>query len=135
MMTGSNSYSLLTILVSSLVWREQESTSETLPLSTSLTMMVSAPWRILHIESLSLSLSLSDLQINFGESDLTIVEGSNMLSTPIKLQFRAIQNPFTVTLSPVTIATAESKGLGFFINSMTITEPFRATAGITCFLD
>ena len=93
-------------------------------------MIVSAPWRILHIESLSLSLSLSPvLQINFGESDYSIEEGSDMLSTTISLQFRAIQNPFTVKLSPVTVGTAVSKDLGSFINSDGIQESFRATAG------
>ena len=66
--------------------------------------------------------------MNFGES---IVEGSAGLATQITLRFRNNQNPFTVKLSPVDIDTADSMGVGSFINSMTIDETFRATAG--CF--
>ena len=70
------------------------------------------------------------LEINFGESDYSIVEGIGMLSSPIILQFRNNQNPFTVMLSPVTVITAEGKGLDFFINSMTIDASSRATTGM-----
>ena len=73
--------------------------------------------------------SLSALQINFGEADYSIVEGSDILSSTIMLQFRNNQNPFTVRLSPVTVGTAESMNLGFFINSGTITADSRATLG------
>ena len=52
-----------------------------------------------------------------------------MLSSQISLFFRANQNPFTVMLSPVTLATAEEMGLGDFVNSY-IDSSFRATAGI-----
>ena len=52
-----------------------------------------------------------------------------MLITPITLQFRQNQNPFTVILTPVTVDDADSLGLGFFINSNTIGNPSRATAG------
>ena len=69
------------------------------------------------------------LQIKFGEADYSIVEGSDMLSSTITLQFRENQNPFTIRLSPVTVDTAESMNLGFFINSATITADSRATAG------
>ena len=69
------------------------------------------------------------LHINFGESDYSIEEGAEVLSSPIILQFRNNQNPFTVRLSPVTVATAEEMGLGFFIDSMTIYALFRATTG------
>ena len=69
------------------------------------------------------------LQINFGESDYSIEEGSNMLSTPITLQFRACQRDFSVTLCPVTVNRAETEGLGTFINADTITNASRATAG------
>ena len=77
----------------------------------------------------SLSFLSPALQINFGEADYSIVEGSDMLSSTIILQFRNNQNPFTVRLSPVTVGTAESKDLGFFINSDTITADSRATLG------
>ena len=70
------------------------------------------------------------LQINFGESDYSIEEGSGMLSSQISFTFRANQNPFTVRLSPVTVATAEEMGLGDFINAMIIESTFRTTAGI-----
>ena len=52
-----------------------------------------------------------------------------MLSSPITLWFRNNQNPFTVMLSPVTVATAEEMGVGDFIDSMTIYALFRATTG------
>ena len=55
------------------------------------------------------------------------MEGSNRLSSNITLQLRYNQNPFTVRLSPVTVFVAESMGLGFFINSGTITNDSRAT--------
>ena len=66
------------------------------------------------------------LEINFGESDYSIEEGSGVLSSPITLQFRNNQNPFRVRLSAV---TAEGMGLGFFINSMTIDASSRAITG------
>ena len=69
------------------------------------------------------------LEIDFRESDYSIEEGSGMLSSPITLQFRINQNPFTVMLSPVTVATAKEMGLGNFINSYRIESSFRATAG------
>ena len=69
------------------------------------------------------------LEIKFGESDYSIEEGSGILSSPIYLQFRNNQNPFKVMLSPVTVATAEEMGLGFFINSFTIAASSRATKG------
>ena len=69
------------------------------------------------------------LQINFEESDYYIAEGSERLSSPITLQFRENQNPFNLTLTPVTVDTAEAMGLGFFINAETIVLDSRATAG------
>ena len=69
------------------------------------------------------------LEINFEESDYSIAEGSN-LSTPIRLQFRNNQNPFTITFTPVTIDDVEDMGLGAnFINSDTIEEEYRAEPG------
>ena len=76
------------------------------------------------------SLFSTVLQINFGELDYSIEEGSGELSSQITLQFRINQNPFTVRLSPVTVATAEEMGLGGFINSYKIESTYRATAGI-----
>ena len=69
------------------------------------------------------------LEINFGESDYSIEEGSMRFSSPIALQFRQNQNPFMLVLSPVTIDTAEGKNLGIFINSETIVAGSQATAG------
>ena len=71
----------------------------------------------------------SVLEINFLESDYSIVEGDAELSSPIMIQLRQNQNPFTLMLSPVTIDAAESKGLGSFINSETILPRSRATTG------
>ena len=81
--------------------------------------------RVIYLLSLSV-----DLEINFEQSDYSIVEGSKMLSSPIMLQFRMNQNPFTITLSPVTVNTTEDNDLGFFINSVTIQDSFRAEAGM-----
>ena len=66
------------------------------------------------------------LEINFGES---IAEGSERLSSRITLQLRENQNPFTLTLTPVTVDTAEAMGLGVFINSESIAQISRATTG------
>ena len=54
------------------------------------------------------------LEINFRESEFVLEEGSTGLCSPIVLEFKKNQNPFTVTLSPVSVATAEVKGVGFF---------------------
>ena len=70
------------------------------------------------------------LQINFGESDYRVFEGSERLSSPITVQFRENQNPFTLTLTPVTVDTAETMGLGLFINPYSFPGS-RATAGIS----
>ena len=69
------------------------------------------------------------LEINFRESKFVLEEGSTGLCSPIVLEFQNNQNPFTVTLSPVSVATAEVKGVGFFIKSDTIPSQSRATAG------
>ena len=45
------------------------------------------------------------------------------------MQLRNNQNSFMLTLRPVTIASAEAKGLGFFISSDSIDNDTRATAG------
>ena len=81
---------------------------------------------------LSLELFSAVLQINFGESDYSIKEGFSRLSSKMSLTFRANQNPFSVTLTPVTIDIAENMSLGDFISSNTIEPTFRATEGV-CF--
>ena len=70
------------------------------------------------------------LEINFEECDYSIIEGVSVLSGTMTLTFRTNQNPFSVTLTPVTIARADSLGLGSFINSDNIRPTFRATAGL-----
>ena len=70
------------------------------------------------------------LQINFGENDYFIEEGSERLSSPITLQFGETQNPFDLTLTPVTVDTAETMGLGLFISPYSFPGS-RATAGIS----
>ena len=69
------------------------------------------------------------LEINFEESDYSIIEGLSVLSGTMTLTFRTNKNPFSVTLTPVTIGRADSLGLGSFINSDNIGPTFRATAG------
>ena len=81
-------------------------------------------------DSITIIFVPSVLEINFLESDYSIMEGEAELSSPIMIQLRQNQNPFTLILSPVTIDTAESKNLSFFINSETILPGSRATAGI-----
>ena len=71
---------------------------------------------------------LAGLEINFGETDYSIDEDGT-LSTEIRLQFRNNQNPFTITLSAVSINTTEELDLGFFINSDDISFISRATSG------
>ena len=70
------------------------------------------------------------LQINFGESDYSVAEGYPILSYPITLQLMENQNPFTLTLTPVTVDTAETMGLGLFISPYSFPGS-RATAGIS----
>ena len=67
------------------------------------------------------------LQINFEESHYTIEEGSDTSCLPIILRFRKNQNPFTVRISSVTVDTAVSLDLGFFIN---LTSDSNAAAGL-----
>ena len=69
------------------------------------------------------------LEINFGKFNYRVEEDSEGLNYPIILQFRENQNPFNITLTPVTVNTAEAMGLGFFINSGTIVQGSRTTAG------
>ena len=70
------------------------------------------------------------LQINFGESDYRIEESYPILNYPITLQLMANQNPVTLTLTPVTVDTAETMGLGLFIDPYSF-PGFRAAAGIS----
>ena len=70
------------------------------------------------------------LEINFEESHYSLVESSHELSSPIYLQFTTNQNPFTVRWSELSVDKLEDEGLGFFINSGTIAQASRATAGI-----
>ena len=68
---------------------------------------------------------ITGLEINFEESDYSIEEG-RALSPDIRLHN---QNPFTVTLTPVDIDTAEALGLGFFIDFYYNSAISRATSG------
>ena len=52
------------------------------------------------------------LEINFEESDYSFREGSDHLSSLVRLQFRETQNPFIITLYTATINETLSKGLG-----------------------
>ena len=94
---------------------------------TSLTVTVRQ--HISHKVSLTQYLSLLGLEINFERCDHSIEEGGT-LRTDIRLQHGNNQNPFTVTLSPLSLNTTETLGLGFFINSDDIDIIYRATAGI-----
>ena len=84
-----------------------------------------------HCTTIIVILSLcTGLEINFEESDYSMIEGITVLSTTMTLTFRSNQNPFSVILTAVTVDTAESMGLGSFINSDNIVPYFRATEGV-----
>ena len=68
------------------------------------------------------------LQINFDEDDYSIDEDET-LNTDIRFQFSQNQNSFTVHLCAVSIDDAQDMGLGYFIDSDTINNTLRATAG------
>ena len=70
------------------------------------------------------------LEIAFEVSDYSITEGISVLSNTMTLTFRSNQNPFSVILTADTVDTAESMGLGSFINSDNIVPYFRATEGV-----
>jgi hypothetical protein len=72
------------------------------------------------------------LEINFKESDIPITEG---LALPqIVVNFRQVQNSFTLIVMPETIASAEDQivNLNDFIGSDSINDDFRATIGKRC---
>ena len=66
------------------------------------------------------------LEINFKEAEYPITEGTPL---SVLMQFRRTQSPFNITLTPVSISSAEDCGLGDFINCAAIGEDFRATPG------
>ena len=70
-----------------------------------------------------------ELEINFDLGGCAYSKVEEGLGTPLRLQYRRNQNPFTVTLTPTTIDRVESFGLGSFINSLIIASTFRASAG------
>ena len=77
-------------------------------------------------------LSHAELEIFFEKSNYKIEEGTQRTlgsCTNISFQFRNNQSPFTLTLSSVSIDTAEKMGLGVFINTQAITPISRATPG------
>ena len=77
-------------------------------------------------------LSHAGLEIYFEKSNYKIEESAHQTlgsCANISFQFRNNQSPFTVTLSPVSIDTAEKMGLVFLINSQAITLISRATPG------
>ena len=67
-----------------------------------------------------------ELEVNFQEADYLITEGSPL---SVLLRFRSTENPFTLTIRPVPIASAEDSGLGSFINCARAGEDARATPG------
>ena len=70
------------------------------------------------------------VESNFDELEYLIEEGGGGLRFPIGFQFQSNQNPFNITICPVNISVAENMGLGELIDSDTINEVSRATAGI-----
>ena len=64
--------------------------------------------------------------MHFEKAEYSIVEGSPL---SVLMQFRPTQSPFTLTVKPVSIASAEASGLEDFIYFDNIQEDSRATAG------
>ena len=69
------------------------------------------------------------LEINFEEAGYSITEGSPL---NVLIQFRPTQSPFTLTVRPVPIASADGSDLEDYINCTCIAEASRATAGRIC---
>ena len=80
--------------------------------------------------SIVFMLIMTVLQINFEQTYHSVLEYSTMLS--VTLQFNKNQSPFNITLSAVTINQIESMGLDVFIDSSSIVQSQRATAGKVC---
>ena len=87
---------------------------------------------IVYTTIFTLQVICTGLEYAFEVSDYSITEGISVLSNNMVLTFRNNQNPFSVTLTPVTIDTAENLGLVSFVNSDNIAPTFRATAGVYC---
>ena len=67
------------------------------------------------------------LQMFFEECDYRVTEGST-LSRPLRVHYYGpVQSSFTRVLRAVSVASAESMGVGNFILSGTIAESSRAT--------
>ena len=76
------------------------------------------------------------LEFSFRDCDYSVNEGSGTLNLPISFMFSDNQNPFTITLSTITVETAESRGLGDLISAQAIFNDSRATSktcGVTFF--
>ena len=93
--------------------------SETLQLSTSLTVSIMIP----PSRMLSFLCSAADKLWR-----VRLFHSGRFRSTELT-NHSTVQNPFTVMLSPVTVATAEEMGLRHTVNSYRIESSFRATAG------
>lgn len=73
--------------------------------------------------------NITELEISFEECDYSSKEGSGLMR-PIRIRFYGpTQNSFTLSLSAMSIDTADGLGLGIFIDSTTHKHSSRATAG------
>ena len=70
------------------------------------------------------------LEFSFRDCNYSVNEGLGTLNLPISFMFADSQNPFTITISTVTVETAESRGLGALINAQAIFQDSRATSKI-----
>ena len=71
---------------------------------------------------------VTDLEINFAQADYEFTEGSDEIPV-VFLRFRAAQNPFTITITPVDLYRIEEENLIGFINFKEERLDARATPG------
>ena len=82
----------------------------------------------LYLYVIGLCFPATVLKFRFRNCDYLVNEGSGTLNLPISFVFADSQNPFTITLSTVTVTTAERRGLGALINAQAIFNDSRATS-------
>jgi hypothetical protein len=100
------------------------------PQTTNLTDLIASAGEFVRDNATLIITDNDRLEIYFEESEYTVREDEAGV-TPVHLKLRKTQNPFVLTLRPMSIDDAESVfNVGNFINSDTIMEYSRATPGM-----